>query len=136
MEDYDEAMRLKDEIIRLQGVSRALAELERSKRMAVEEEDYPRAKALKEEIHRLRSPTPAQQFCRYRPLRTNGATQSIRQPPYRQSQTAHQARQEYYHQNALQTPLSGVSGRSTPLDSSSGGSISSAFSSSTLLLSL
>ncbi|EER19212.1 hypothetical protein Pmar_PMAR028677 [Perkinsus marinus ATCC 50983] len=119
VEDYDEAMRLKDEIIRLQGVSRALAELERSKRMAVEEEDYPRAKALKEEIHRLRSPTPAQQFCRYRPLRTNGATQSIRQPPYRQSQTAHQARQEYYHQNALQTPLSGVSGRSTPLDSSS-----------------
>ncbi|KAF4654424.1 hypothetical protein FOL47_009984, partial [Perkinsus chesapeaki] len=53
VEDYDEAMRLKDEIARLQGVSRALAELERSKRQAVEEEDYPRAKALKEEIHRL-----------------------------------------------------------------------------------
>ncbi|KAF4716847.1 hypothetical protein FOZ63_012109 [Perkinsus olseni] len=100
VEDYDEAMRLKDEITRLQGVSRALAELERSKRIAVQEEDYPRAKALKEEIHRLR---------------TNGAAA---QPPPRQSQTVYEPRYQYYHQHgghSFQTPLSGVSGRTTPM---------------------
>ncbi|KAF4692936.1 hypothetical protein FOZ60_012167 [Perkinsus olseni] len=89
VEDYDEAMRLKDEITRLQGVSRALAELERSKRIAVQEEDYPRAKALKEEIHRLR---------------TNGAAA---QPPPRQSQTVYEPRSACRDWHGLKYPSGG-----------------------------
>jgi len=54
LEDYDEAKRCKDMIVRLKSVGHALSQLEEKKRLAVSNEDYDTAKALKSEVERLR----------------------------------------------------------------------------------
>merc|ERR1719146_97624 len=54
LEDYDEAKRCKDMIVRLKSVGHALSQLEDKKRLAVSIEDYDTAKAIKAEVERLR----------------------------------------------------------------------------------
>jgi len=53
-EDYEEAKRCKDQIIRLRQIGQSLRDLEDRKRQAVQNEDYDVAKALKSEIENLR----------------------------------------------------------------------------------
>ena len=54
-EDYDEAKKLKECILRLKEVSRQLAKLEENKLIAISNEDYDTAKLLKAEADRLRN---------------------------------------------------------------------------------
>jgi len=68
-EDYDEAKRCKEMIVRLRSVGTALKQCEERKRQAVANEDYDTAKAIKIEIDRLRQSIE-------RPQAADGAVQN------------------------------------------------------------
>lgn len=53
-EDYEEAKRCKEMVVRLRQIGQSLRDLEERKRQAVQNEDYDVAKALKAEIDNLR----------------------------------------------------------------------------------
>jgi len=54
MENFDEAIRLKDTIERLKTVSGHIAQFEERKRIAIQNEDYESAKMIKMEIEKLK----------------------------------------------------------------------------------
>ncbi len=55
LEDFDEAKKIKDAIVRLKGVSQQLIQYEERKRIAIRNDDFDAAKMLKYEIERLRN---------------------------------------------------------------------------------
>ena len=61
LEDFDEALRLKNVILKLKAVSKQLAELEHKKREAVKCEDYEAAKRFKVEVEKLKASILAQE---------------------------------------------------------------------------
>jgi centrosomal protein CEP104 len=82
LEDFDEAKKIKDAIVRLKGVSQQLIQYEERKRIAIKNDDFDAAKMLKYEIERLRNAVVGLQLAEGGPHQINTNTNNIK-PVYK-----------------------------------------------------